>query len=204
MTATSSREPDQAPPRVPVSAPGGEPTRAGLGRGWSITFGVLLLIGGVLAVAFPFLSSIAVTIYVGWLLIVAGIFRIVTAFAYGSSADRLWNVLLGLVLLVGGGLIVYDPLAGALTLTVLLAAVFVVEGAMEIAASFSGRARRGWGWLLASGIVALIAGLLIAFQLPSSALWVVGFIAGIRFMFSGIRYLSDIGTRRPDRPAALV
>lgn len=204
MTVTSPPEPDRAPPRSPLHVPPAGRTRSALGRGWSIAFGVLLLVGGVLAVAFPFLSSIAVTIYIGWLLIVAGIFRIVTAFAYGDAADRLWSSLLGLVLLVGGGLVVYDPLAGALTLTALLAAVFVIEGLVEVVAAIRGRGWGGWGWTLASGVVALAAGLLIALQLPTSALWAVGVIAGIRFMFSGIRYLSEVGARRPDRPAALV
>lgn len=187
-------------PPPQTSAPGQQPagrepaTTPTAGGGWSIALGILLLVGGGVAIAFPFLSSIAITIYVGWLLVVAGLFRVVHASAYGSAENRLWNVLIGFVLLGGGIVLLLDPLAGALTLTVLLAAVFAVEGSIEIAAAFGHRTQT-WGWTLVNGFAGLLAAAIIAFGLPGTALWVVGLVAGARFIVSGIRTIAEARPR---------
>ena len=57
-------------------------------------------------------------------------------------------------------------LTGIITLTILLAAMFIVEGGLEISMALRVRPHEGWGWLLLSGLVAVAVGLLIAFGLP--------------------------------------
>lgn len=168
-----------------------DPMSETVGQGWSIAVGVLLLLAGVAAIVFPFISSLAVTIFLGWLLAISGVIQIVHAFASSRKEGAVWQGLVGLIFLIGGVLVVLDPLAGVLTLTMLIAAIFLAEGAIEIFAAFRLRHRRHWGWLLLSGVVALIAGLVIALQLPGSAIWVIGFIAGINLIFSGIGFLMD-------------
>ena len=45
--------------------------------------------------------------------------------------------------------------------------------------------RRGWGWLLASGIVSVVLGWMIWAQWPASGLWVIGLLVGIQLLFTG-------------------
>jgi uncharacterized membrane protein HdeD (DUF308 family) len=84
----------------------------------------------------------------------------------------------GIVLLVA-------PLQGALALTIVLAVFLLVEGVFKIITAFRVRDHRGWGWLLASGIVSVILGLLIWAQWPASGLWVIGLLVAIQLLFTG-------------------
>ena len=42
-----------------------------------------------------------------------------------------------------------------------------------------------WGWLLASGILSVLLGVLIWAQWPASGLWVIGLLVGIQLLFTG-------------------
>lgn len=64
--------------------------------------------------------------------------------------------------------------------------MILVEGVLEVIAAFKVRPDPNWGWVLFSGITAIILGILILYQWPSSATWVLGVFAGINFLFTGI------------------
>jgi uncharacterized membrane protein HdeD (DUF308 family) len=160
-------------------------------RGWSIAVGVLLVLAGIFAIAFPFLSSIAATLMVGWLLIFVGVIEVIHAFSARGWRGALWYGLVGVVFAIGGAMLLLAPVAGTFSLTALLAAILIVEGIIEVIGAFVMRDRTSWGWVLASGIVALVAGLAIATQLPMSALWVLGFLVGLNLIFSGLSYIMD-------------
>jgi uncharacterized membrane protein HdeD (DUF308 family) len=90
---------------------------------------------------------------------------------------------------VAGAYLAFFPLTGIITLTILLAALFIVEGGLEISMALRVRPHEGWGWLLLSGLVAVAVGLLIAFGLPSSAAWAIGLLAGINLISTGWGFL---------------
>jgi uncharacterized membrane protein HdeD (DUF308 family) len=178
------------PPRDPRQR---EPALTGTERGWTIALGILLILAGIVAIAFPLASGLTITILAGWLLMLIGVLQLAHAFVRRSAGGMLWDVLVGMILTVGGFLVLANPLEGTLTLTVLLAAVFLAEGAIEITAALAGRTRRNWSWTLASGLAAMLAGSVIAFGLPGSAAWAIGLVVGLKFMFTGIRYLAVAG-----------
>jgi uncharacterized membrane protein HdeD (DUF308 family) len=94
--------------------------------------------------------------------------------------------LLSAVLYLGVGLmLLVDPLKGALALTLILAVFLLVEGIFKIITAFRVRDHRGWGWLLASGIVSVVLGVMIWAQWPASGLWVIGLLVGIQLLFTG-------------------
>lgn len=161
------------------------------GRGLSILVGVLLILAGGFAIAFPFLMSVATTLVIGWVFVFVGIVTIIHAFSAGGWRGALWNGLVGVVLLIGGGLLIANPLAGTLSLTMLLASILVIEGVFEVFGAIAMRDRPNWGWLLLSGLIALAAGFAIAFNLPGSATWVLGFLVGLDLIFSGVNYIMD-------------
>ena len=96
---------------------------------------------------------------------------------------------MGVLFLIGGGWLAFFPLTGIITLTIFLAAMFVVQGIIEIAMALRMRPHEGWIWMLLAGIVALAAGLLILAQLPSSATWAIGLLVGINLIMTGWAYL---------------
>jgi uncharacterized membrane protein HdeD (DUF308 family) len=89
------------------------------------------------------------------------------------------------------------PLLGVLSLTLLLAIFFVIEGIVEIVLYFNIHGTANAGWVLFDGIVTLILGFLIWRRWPSSSVWVIGTLVGISLIFSGIsRFMLSSAVRR--------
>jgi len=62
-------------------------------RGWAIAAGVLLIIGGIVALMAPFIAALVATLWVAWGLVFGGIAELVSA--YGYAENRVWKVVLG-------------------------------------------------------------------------------------------------------------
>jgi uncharacterized membrane protein HdeD (DUF308 family) len=188
------------------SEPTFEETRQEIARhwGWFLTLGILLVLIGMAAIAFPFLSTIAAKIAIGWIFLVAGVVDVFHAFYVKRWAGFFWNLLIGLLYLVAGAWLAFFPLTGILTLTIIIAALFIAEGIMKLIMGFRVRHHEGSGWVVFSGLVAIVAGFLIALNLPASAVWALGLLAGINLLFSGwsFIYLALSGKRANDEGVA--
>ena len=115
------------------SEPSLEETRHEIARhwGWFLALGILLVLAGMAAIAFPFLSTIAAKIAIGWIFLVAGVVEVIHAFYVKRWAGFFWNLLIGLLYIVAGAWLAFFPLTGVLTLTIVIAALFIAEGIME-------------------------------------------------------------------------
>lgn len=171
---------------------------------WYLILGTVLLLGGIAAIAFPFLSTIAAKLALGWIFLLAGVVTVVHGFSTGNWRGFFWNLLIGILYVVAGAYLVFFPLAGIVTLTMLIAVLFLADGILEIIMAFRLRPHSSWGWILASGIVALIAGAMIASQLPSSATWVIGVLVGIKMMMAGWSYIAlALGSHQHHVPTSM-
>src|SRR5262245_19767168 len=157
---------------------------------WYLFLGIVLLLGGCAAIAFPHLSTIAAKIALGWIFLVSGVVAILHAFSAGEWRALFWSLLIGILYAAVGAYLAFLPLAGILTLTLLVAVLFLAQGALEVIMAFRIRSHRGWAWVLLSGLVAIAAGALIALQLPSSATWVLGLLVGIKMIFAGWSFIA--------------
>jgi uncharacterized membrane protein HdeD (DUF308 family) len=149
--------------------------------------GIVLLILGLLAILVPPIASLAVTIFLGWLFLFSGVLGLVSTF-WARGAPGFWWALLSAVLtIVVGVLLLGWPVAGVLSLTYLLIVFFFIEGVASI--MFAVEHRReltsGWVWMLLSGIVTLVLGVLILAGLPGTAAWALGLLVGIDMVFGG-------------------
>lgn len=148
--------------------------------------GILMAVVGVIAIIFPFASSVAANFMVGWIFIFSGVLTIANAFTIKGTGPFFGALLLGLITLVAGVFLLFNPGLGLVILTFTVAIVFVFEGAYQIVAAFELRPEKGWGWLLVSAIISVIAGLIIVARLPGASLVVLGLVIGINFLSSGI------------------
>ena len=164
--------------------------------GMVITVGVVLLIVGILALAAPFSAGLSVAIVVGALLVVGGIAQLVFAFQAGSFGKGLLAFLLGALTVAAGAIVIARPGVGLATLTLFLAAYFIIEGIFEAIWAFQIKPVSGWGWSLFSGIVSLLLGIMIWAQFPLSGAWAVGVLVGIKLIFSGWTLLMLGGAAR--------
>ena len=149
--------------------------------------GIILVVLGLLAIIVPPIATIAVTIFLGWLFLISGIVGLVTTF-WARHAPGFWWSLLSAVLAIAAGIVLLGwPLPGAVSLTLLLIAFFIIEGvlsilyAIEHKKELSGR----WGWMLISGIIDLILAAIIWGGLPGTAAWALGLLVGINMLFGG-------------------
>jgi len=160
------------------------------GTGWTMVWGIVLLICGIAAIALPWASGIGVVIVIGWVLLFSAVSHLIFAFHTHSVGGVLWQILLALIYGVAGVFMLMNPLAGLVTLTLVLAIFLLIEAALETALYFQLRRGINAGWILFDAIVTLILAILIWSQWPSSALWFIGTIIGISLIFSGVSRLS--------------
>jgi uncharacterized membrane protein HdeD (DUF308 family) len=150
--------------------------------------GVAMIILGGLAVAEPFLATVAVDIYVGWLFLISGIVGLVAMFSARDVPAFLWTLLTAALSLVVGVMLIWKPGEGAMSLTIVLTALFIAEGIFQIVASFTYRdvVPGSWGWMLVSGISDLILVAIIIYYWPISASWTLGLLVGVNLLTTGI------------------
>lgn len=163
---------------------------------WFMVLGIVAVIAGFAAIIFPLYSSIAIKIIIGWALLFVGVGYLLNAFSADKKSGRIMNVLLGVLFVIVGGWMAFNLFEGVIVLTILLSLVFIFQGAVEISEAWKRRPGLGWGWLMFSGVVSLLAGILIYLDLPSSAVWALGLMVGINLISSGMYFLAMGGVIR--------
>jgi uncharacterized membrane protein HdeD (DUF308 family) len=156
-------------------------------RRWLVAAGILAVAGGVAAIIVPAVASVAVTAFLGWVLVVGGLANAMHAFPLrGRAATRL--VVAPLALAVGLWLIAF-PLSATITLTVLLAVWFFGAGALLLLEAWVLRDRPGAALVAVHGTLSIILGILLVASIPSRAPWALGLLVGVNVLFWGIRAL---------------
>lgn len=150
-----------------------------------LILGIVTVVLGVLAIMAPMMAGLTVALSVGILLIAGGITRTIFAFKCKSWGKGILVFVLGLLTLLVGFYMVARPGMALVSLTLFLAAYFVVDGIFEIVEAFDLKPLRGWGWMLFGGIVSILLGVMIWRQWPISGAWAIGVLVGIKLIFAG-------------------
>jgi uncharacterized membrane protein HdeD (DUF308 family) len=167
------------------------------GSTMSILWGALLIVLGLFAIGSPFIAAVAVEVAVAWLIVFAGIVHIFLAFHAHGAGSVIWRLLVGVAYLAFGGYLILHPLLGVASLTLLLAALFVIEGILDLVMYFKMRPLYGSGWVLVDGIITLVLGGLIYAQWPLSSGWAIGVLVGASMFVSGVtRIAMSLAIRR--------
>lgn len=163
---------------------------------WSIALSIFLITAGIVGIVVPFAASIAVTVFVGWVLVFSGAIHFMYAWHTRGAGGIVWEVLVGIVYVATGIYLLWNPILGIASLTLALAIYLLLEALLEFVMGFSLRPARGWGWLLFDGIVTLVLAVLIWRMWPVGSPWVLGTIVGISVLFSGVtRLMISLATR---------
>jgi len=176
--------------------------QSALHRHWVLFLieGIVLLVLGVFAVLVPPVATLAITIVFGWLFLVSGIVGLITTFWMRSAPGFWWSLISAALGIVVGLLLLARPLGGALSLTLLLIAFFIVEGAVSIMFALDHKRELSgqWGWMLVSGIIDLALAMMIFAGLPSTAAWALGLLVGINMIFGGAAMIAmALHARKP-------
>lgn len=149
--------------------------------------GIVLVILGMAAIAIPQLAGVAVAIFLGWMFLVSGAVGLYLTFTARGMPGFWWSLISALLAVVAGLILLVQPVAATLTLTIVVGAYFIAEGVATIMYALAHRRELSgrWGWLLASGILDLVVAAAIITALPGSAAWAIGLLVGINLVFGG-------------------
>jgi uncharacterized membrane protein HdeD (DUF308 family) len=158
-------------------------------RHWGLYLieGIVLVLLGALAIIVPQIATLALTIFLGWLLLISGVIGLIMTFSMRAAPGFWWSLTSAALGVLAGGVLVAQPVAGAVSLTLVLIVFFVIEGIASIMFALEHRNQLpgGWAWMLVSGIVDLALSAMIFAGLPSTAAWAIGLLLGINLIFGG-------------------
>jgi len=136
---------------------------------WFIGLGIGLVVLGIFAVTVPLIATFAVESLIGILFIIGGIMMIVHAFKWRKKHSFITDTIIGVIYVAAG----------------LLFLAYPVHGVFKIIHALRMRQESRWGWVLFSGILSLVLGILLLAGLPLTAFWAPGLIVGIDLIFTG-------------------
>lgn len=181
MTDTYDTQPLHDEPRAEIFRAG----KFAAENRWLLFFvGGVSVLAGLFALAMPFLASLTATVLVGWILIISGVVGLVTAVRRKAGWSMAASFAFAIVSVIGGVLMLAQPITGLFALTTVLIAYFAASGVLRL---FYGlRAlRNGGGWMVAAGVFSLLLATLLFFGLPFSAAWVPGVMLGVDLVLWG-------------------
>ncbi|ARO13363.1 hypothetical protein BVG79_00001 [Ketogulonicigenium robustum] len=152
--------------------------------GWILAAGIVMLLAGILAFGNVLMATVASVYYVGVLMVIGGIAQLVQVF-YATGWGRLYWLLGGVLYTLAGILTFFNPLLAASILTLFLGAALVAGGVLRIVLAWRVDPDLGKWWLVAAGVITLLAGLVILFGWPVNSLYILGLLLAIDLMFQG-------------------
>jgi uncharacterized membrane protein HdeD (DUF308 family) len=149
--------------------------------------GILLVVLGVAALIVPPAAGLAITIFLGWMLLISGIGGLLVTFWARNMPGFWWSLISAALAVLAGMILVARPAQGVLTLTIVVGAYFLAEGVATVMYALEHRREltSRWSWLLISGLVDIAISFLVITGLPSSADWAIGILVGINLVFGG-------------------
>jgi uncharacterized membrane protein HdeD (DUF308 family) len=153
---------------------------------WYLVQSGLLILAGIVALVYPAVSSVAVVIFLGWLLIISGILQAIGLIG-ARHVPHFWLQLVSVALFViVGVLFLRNPGESLVTLTLLLIVLFLIEGISKVIFALTIRPLPNWGWVLGSGIVGILLAFYLWANIPVAAVWLIGVLLGIELICEGV------------------
>ena len=166
--------------------------------GWAVALGILTIILGVIAIIEPLVAGMAITLFLGLILLIYGIFHIIFAFSTRKVGAGWFvlQVLLAILYLIVGGVLLRYTFEGLTLLTLIAGILIFIDGVIQVINAFDMKPLPGWGWALFSGILGIILGILIWSNWPSSSVWALGILVGVHLITNGLAIFKISSTMR--------
>lgn len=157
--------------------------------GWLLALGILFIFLGCVGLGMVVGLTLASMLFLGVLLVIAGISQIIDAFYSKQWKGVVWHAFIAVLYIIGGALVFYDPFFASALITAMLAGVLIVIGLSRFIMAFTLRGSPGWIWLMLAGIIAIALGVMILMHWPISGLWVIGLFIAIEMIVDGWTYV---------------
>ena len=155
--------------------------------GWDIVWGLLLVVAGIAILVHAVAATAISVFFIGWLAVIGGVVGLVAGlFRIGKGG--FWPAIIsGSLLLVLGIVILRNPAASVVSLTLLAGTLFLMGGVIRLVAAYQIDQNRGV--MIFSGIVSLVLGLIVVFNLLEASLILLGTLLGVQALVDGITLL---------------
>ncbi|HEY8818503.1 MAG TPA: HdeD family acid-resistance protein [Candidatus Limnocylindrales bacterium] len=170
--------------------------------GLVVVMGIASILLGLLAIVFPGATIVTVALYFAAWLFISGIFSVVSSFTRdGDTVSRVLTAIIGVLSVIVGFALLRTPFQSVEVFIFVLGIFWLVQGIMTFVAAFA--LKRGRGWALVSGILGILAGIIILVYPISSAV-TLAFVGGIWLVILGvIQVIAGLELRSlGSRPAA--
>jgi uncharacterized membrane protein HdeD (DUF308 family) len=169
--------------------------------GWIVALGVISLIAGVVALGSVVWATGWAVLVIGVMMVMEGVSEIVAAFNVKEwGRFVLWG-LLGLLYIAAGVICFWRPFEAATILTLFLGAALVVGGIVRMVLAWNMReAGKPWGWVVVSGIISVLLGLIIVAKWPYSSFYTLGIFLGVDLIMIGSGWMG-VGLALKRQPA---
>ena len=165
--------------------------------GWIVALGVVYAVAGVIALGSVMMATVVSVFVVGIMMLIAGVFEVIHSFQIQSWGRFLFWLALGILYIIAGFVAWDNPLLAAVWLTLILGAALVASGVMRIFLAFNMQHGSPWMWVVVSGAITLVLGLIILAHWPVSSLYVLGIFLGVDLVFAGASWIGlGLGLRQ--------
>ena len=165
--------------------------------GWLLGLGILFVVLGFIGLGMTIGLTLISIVFLGVLFIIAGVAQIADVCKSHHWKGIVGHALIAVLYIMGGGLIIYDPVLASVIITALIAWILIIIGVTRLIMAIVLRHAAGWGWLVFAGLISIILGVLILMQWPFSALWIIGMFVAIELIVNGWTYIFiALGMRR--------
>ena len=170
--------------------------------GLVVVMGALSIILGVLAMFYPGATIVTVSIFFAAWLFVSGVFSLIGSFTRdGDTGSRVLTAIVGVLSIIVGWALLRTPFQSVEVFIFVLGIFWLVQGIMTFVAAFA--QKEGRNWRILSGILGIIAGVIIL-TYPISSAVTLAFIGGIWLVILGITQVIagfQLRSARTARPA---
>jgi uncharacterized membrane protein HdeD (DUF308 family) len=157
--------------------------------GWFVVLGVVMILAGMFALGDVVAFTLISVVFIGAMLMVGGIFQIIHAMMTKGWSGFAFNVLMGLLYIIGGVLIMQEPVQGSVILTILIVISLLVGGIMRAVVAIRHREVPGWWLMLLGGLLSVAVAVMLYVSLPWSGLWVLGTLIAIELLIQGFTWV---------------
>jgi uncharacterized membrane protein HdeD (DUF308 family) len=168
-------------------------------RGAQIGLGIITIILSIYVIAFPAIALVTIVYIIAIILLVVGIFEIITGiFGLGANRSRWGSVGLGILAMIIAGIALAFPTGTTYFLVILLAIALLFIGISHVIRGFGDKHSRGWarGFSIGAGALAIVLSIFIMVA-PHFGAALVGLLLGIALLIIGIEIIvSGISGRK--------
>jgi len=160
-------------------------------RGWLMFMGIVMVILGFVGLSMEVALTVVSVLYFGVLILFGGVVMLIDALKAGEWKSKIWHVLIALVYMAAAIVMVTNPAASAVWITLFLASFFVITGVFRLIVGFQSRGSvANWGWIVFAGLISIVLGGIIFAGWPVSGLWVIGMFVAIELILQGFSMIS--------------